>query len=67
MAWNTDDLTAIENAIKTGTLAVAYRDKKVQYRSLDEMLRIRDLMRAELGITSGKNNAIKMSFSKGTE
>lgn len=52
MAYTANDLTAIESAIKEGTLEVQYGDKRVRYRSLDEMMRIRDLIRAELGLTS---------------
>jgi hypothetical protein len=52
MAYTQSDLDLIEAAIKEGALTVKYADKQVTYRSLDEMLRIRDLIRAELGITT---------------
>ena len=50
MAFTTPDLAELEKAIKTGTLRVKYADREVEYRSLDEMLRLRDLMRKELGL-----------------
>ena len=40
----------LNKSIAQGTLTVTYGDKTVTYRSLDEMLRIRNLMGAELGI-----------------
>jgi hypothetical protein len=48
MAWTATDLDEIEKAIKTGTLRVKYSDREVQYRSLDEMLKIRDLIAKEV-------------------
>lgn len=47
-----EKLYALECAIADGTLEVQYSDKKVRYRNLDEMLKIRDLMKKELGQTS---------------
>lgn len=51
MAWTQSDLEVIESAIKEGALTVKYADKQVTYRSLEEMLKIRDLIRNDLGIT----------------
>lgn len=52
MAYTQDDLTRLDKAIAEGSLEVSYGDKRVKYRSLDEMLRIRDLIRNELGLTA---------------
>lgn len=65
MAWTTSDLEALEAAIATGTLSVKYFDKMVTYRTLDEMLKIRDLMRESLGVTSGRTKRIFADFDKG--
>lgn len=46
---------ALNKAIAQGTLTVQYSDKTVTYRSLDEMLRIRNLMAADLGLMSKPN------------
>ena len=43
-----DQLDTLNAAIAQGALIVEYADKKVQYRSLDDMIRTRDLMQAEL-------------------
>ena len=50
MAFTQSELDALESAIATGALIVRYSDgRQVQYRSLAEMQRLRQLMRAELG------------------
>ncbi|MDZ4678406.1 MAG: hypothetical protein SGI74_12955 [Oligoflexia bacterium] len=68
MSYTSDQLTALELAISQGALRVKYADKEVIYRSLDEMLRIRDLMRKDLGvIKSGEGNRFYMTTSKGTD
>lgn len=64
MSWTQTQLDALEAAIGQGALVVQYTDKRVQYRSLDEMLRIRDLMRRSLGL-SPSTTRIYPRFSKG--
>jgi hypothetical protein len=44
-----DQLIALDEAIAQGALIVRYADKEVQYRSLDDMLKLRDLMVREVG------------------
>ncbi len=57
-------LAALELAIAQGARDVYYGDKRVSYRSLDEMLRIRDLMRRELGMTNKGNGRKFTTHSK---
>lgn len=49
MAFTSSQLSALEEAISNGVLEVQYTDKKVRYRSLNEMLSLRDTMKRELG------------------
>lgn len=67
MAWTTAQLTALETAISNGSLSVEYGDKKVVYRSLDEMLKLREIMKRELygSTASGEASRVKTKFSKG--
>jgi len=67
-------LEALEEAIADGALKVKYSDKEVEYRSLKDMMKIRDTMRKALGIDScsaggglfgGKR--LKMEHSKGLD
>jgi hypothetical protein len=52
MAWTQKDLDALEEAIASGAQSVAYESKSVSYRSLQDMLYLRDMIRKELGLTS---------------
>lgn len=54
----------LERAIYEGALKVEYGDKKVEYRSLNEMVRARDILRADLGLTQQPRRTLA-SFSKG--
>ncbi len=65
MAWTTDQLAALETAISQGALRVRYSDKEVQYRSLSEMLQLRDMMRQELGLSSAGSRRLLAKHSKG--
>lgn len=63
--FTSDQLAALEAAIAQGALVVEYADKRVEYRSLNEMLKIRDLMRESLCPDTGKGNRRFAVFSKG--
>ncbi len=65
MAYTIDQLNALDAAIAEGALTVKYQDKLVTYRSLDEMIRIRKLMRDELGLNGTSGGRLYASFSKG--
>lgn len=66
MAYSQTDLDAIEEAIASGALKVKYADKEVTYRSLDEMMKVRDLIRRKLGATSISGN-LNPVYSKGLD
>jgi hypothetical protein len=53
MAWTQDQLDAIEAAIASGELTVRFGDRMVTYRSMDELLRARDVIRDGLAAQSG--------------
>ncbi|MCO5238857.1 MAG: hypothetical protein M9904_02270 [Chitinophagaceae bacterium] len=64
-SFTNDQLVALEAAIAQGALVVEYADKRVEYRSLNEMLKIRDLMREALCPDVGNGNRRFAVFSKG--
>lgn len=64
-AWTTTDLETLEKAVAQGTLRVKYADKEIEYRSLNEMLRLLDLMRKELGVAPKNGGRKFASFDKG--
>lgn len=64
MAYTSSDLSALERAIKSGARRVKYENREVEYRSLDEMQRLRNQMRRELGLAKSYK-AIQPKFDKG--
>ena len=50
VAFTQAHLDAVEAAIASGSLTVRYADKMRTYRSLDELLRIRSIIRSALGL-----------------
>lgn len=50
VGFTTDNLELLEAAIAEGALKVKYTDKEIEYRSLKDMLKIRDLIKKELGL-----------------
>jgi len=48
MAFTQTQLDALEAAIASGTLEVRTGDKSVRYHSLDEMIKLRDVIRNQL-------------------
>ena len=69
MTWTTEDLTALDAAIKGGHLSVSHGGRTVTYRSLDDMLRVRNLIRSELGLVGGDSGRTHRygTHSKGLE
>lgn len=52
MAFTQAQLDAIEEAIASGATSVSYEGKTVSYQSLDQMLRIRAIIRSALGLST---------------
>ena len=69
MSFTQEQLTAIEAAIASGTTRVRYSDREVVYASINEMLRVRDLIRADLGLVGedGGRTHRYATHSKGFE
>jgi len=65
MAWTQEELQKLEAAIAQGARVVKYADKEVEYRSLKEMLQIRDEIKKELGLISSSNLRKVGIFDKG--
>jgi len=55
-AFTLENLSLLEEALVEGAKRVKYTDKEVEYRSLDEMVKIRNLMKKELGLDKGTAN-----------
>lgn len=64
MPYTREQYETLSAAIATGQRRVQYGDRTVEYRSLDEMLRIQALMAQELGQIRQPNRVLA-SFQKG--
>lgn len=60
-----DQLAALTAAIATGALKVKYQDREVTYHSLADMIKLRDQMRQELGLSDQYRNRRYAQFGKG--
>lgn len=58
-----EQLNAINEAIASGARKVKYNDKEIEYRTLDEMIQIRDSLREQLGLTETRR--ANPTYSKG--
>ncbi len=68
MAFSQSQLTALETAIAAGAMSVRIGNRQINYHSLDEMIRLRDTMRAELGVetpASSRSRIINITTGKG--
>jgi len=66
--YTIEQYNSLTEAVALGATKVVYGDKTVEYRSLDDMIRLQMLMEACLFPQNNKNNGRKyVSFSKGTE
>jgi len=65
MAWTNEQLQALEEAIAQGALTIEFNGKRITYRSLDEMMRLRDQMKKSLGNTQPGATTVYTKFSKG--
>ena len=64
-SWTQQHLDDLEAAIAEGALEVRYQDRTVVYRSLNDMLKTRDLIRQALGHVDRKGTRILTKFDKG--
>ncbi len=64
-SYTQDQYNKLCEAISQGARRVKYADKEVEYRSLDEMIRIRDLMAEDLGLKKSGKGRLYGSFDKG--
>lgn len=65
MAWTSDDLAAIEAAIAVGAKRVRYQTHEVEYQSIPDMLRARDVIKTELMPSEQPSHAIVARFHRG--
>lgn len=64
MAWTQADLDAINASISTGAKRVRFQTHEVEYESLSDKLKIRDLIMGEL-TGSGAGNGVMLTEYEG--
>lgn len=52
MSWSQQDIDALDDALKSGHRRVRYADREVEYRTVDEMLKIRSQITASVNNTN---------------
>lgn len=57
MAFTTDQLAAVDAAIASGELRVSFNGRDVTYRSMNDLVKARQLIAAELAATADNNRA----------
>ena len=62
MAFTQTQLDSLETAIASGTLEVKTGDKSVRYHSLDEMIKLRDVIRNQLNADT-QNKTSRAGFA----
>ena len=65
MAFTQSQLDAIDSGIASGSTTVSYDGKSVSFRSLDDMLRIRNIIMIALGLTPASSATVLVAHSRG--
>ena len=65
MAYTQAHLAAVEGAIARGERIVRYSDRTVEYRTVDELIKARDLIRTELMNAAGPRSRVVRVFHGG--
>lgn len=65
MAYTQAHLAAVEGAIARGERIVRYGDRTVEYRTVDELIKARDLIQAELVKATGPRSRVTRLYHGG--
>lgn len=64
MAFTTAQLDAIETAIGQGVLTVTYNGMTTTYRNMTDLVKARDMIRADLQASGSLSQPIRTSYSQ---
>lgn len=62
MAFSQADLDAINTALASGAKRVRFQTHEVEYQSISEMLRVRDMIKAEVEAPAANGGAMFARF-----
>lgn len=66
MAFTTTDLAAIDAAIASGELSVKFADRQVDYRSIDDLIKARNLIKVEIAKTASGGATLSPRYKTAT-
>jgi hypothetical protein len=66
MAYTQAQLDALDEAIANGALVVMYDGKRVEYRSIDELMRARRIVERGLNGSAARVTGWNPSYERGT-
>lgn len=58
MAWTQADLTTLDNAFKSGASSCTIGDKRTDWRSVDEYLKLRALALSDIATSAGSPTSL---------
>lgn len=59
MAFTQSDLDAVNRAVSSGELKIEVQGRLVVYRSMDDLIKARDIIKAELAATELATTAVR--------
>lgn len=62
MALTQADLDALDRAIASSTLEVQFADRRVKYRSMDELIKARGHVASQVSTAAGRGGFRRMTF-----
>lgn len=63
MAYTQADLDALDTAIASGQLSVQFGDRRVQYRSMAELMQARKHVASQIAAASGRSSHNRFTFA----
>lgn len=63
MAFTQTDLDAVNAAVASGELKIEVAGRMVMYRSIDELIKARDIISAELAATASTSSVRRGSYT----
>ena len=66
MAFTQSDIDALKASIAGGELRVRFADREVEYRNLDEMLRLLSRMETEVAQSAGRKRKRRITLAPHT-
>lgn len=67
MAWTEEQIEELEKLIAEGVSSAAFADRRVNYRSLEDLLAIRATIKGQMAGGSSRQSYTRVQFNSGLE